>query len=310
MRDDRFIRAYGPVMPSEQARESMLTHILESREAISRAGVGKRSLPFRWFLPAACAAAVFLGLFAVPQFYPPEQPPAVIRQIAPGADSQNGMRKMMNYDGFRYVFLENGAVYDLDASALSRPLGTLNYDILQEPERYGSAEFAANFAVGGTIYQMDGYDPAFRLAVEWEGQYYIAQCVDTLDHSILELQDCLKAADLKNRTEEVWICDHTGRSVLCTRTGDDMQALLVLLTQAAPAELTKDQYQEIARAQRNGESYQLVFQLRDGTTYIMYVIPALSIVSAGDNYYLMSGEYAQKLSDAFSALPLVPLPAG
>lgn len=310
MRDDRIVRAYAPVAPSPEVRASMLGHILESKGAPSQAGTRKRSIASRWFLPAACAAAVFLCIFTVPQLYSPEQPSIVIQQVAPGADSPNGIRKTMNYNGFRYVFLENGATYDLDPSVLSQPLGTLNYNIQQDPKTYGSTDFAASFAVGGTVYQIDGYDPAFRLAVEWEGQYYIAQCVDTLDNTALELSTYFETAELEDRTEEVQICDHAGQSILSTLTGDDAEALISLLTQSISAELTNDQYQEIARAQRSGESYQLMFRLKDSTSYTMYVIPALSIVSAGDNRYLVPEEYAQDLKNVFSELPQTPLPMG
>ena len=310
MRDDRFIRAYAPVAPSPESRASMLAHILEAKEEPLQ-GSGKRhTRAFRRFLPAACAAAVFLCIFTVPQLYPSEQPSIVIQQVAPGADSPNGMRKMMNYGGFRYVFLENGAAYDLDPSVLSQPLGTLDYDIQQDPETYGSADCAASFAVGGTLYQIDGYDSAFRLAVEWEGQYYIAQCVDTLDDSPLELSDYFETADLEGRMESIQTCDHTGQSILCTFTGDDAEDLLSLLVQAVPAEFTDDQYQEIARAQSNGGSYQLIFRLEDNTSYTMYVIPALSVVFAGDNRYLLPDEYAQNIKDVFSGLTQTPLQTG
>lgn len=310
MRDDRFIRAYQRVSPSPEARKAMLAHVLASREAPVQTGGKRRAVSFGRLLPAACAAAVLLCMFTVPQLFTVEEAPVVIQQVAPGADSPNGMRKTMNYNGLRYAFLENGAVYDLDPSVLSQPLGTLDYDIQQAPETYGFVDCAASFAVGGTLYQIDGYDPVFRLAVEWEGQYYIAQCVDTLDGSPLELSRYFDAADLRNRTKEIQICDHAGRNVLCTFTADDAAELLSLLPRAVPAELTNEEYQEIAHAQRSGGSYQLVFRLEDSTSYTIYVIPSLSVVSAGDNYYHMPDEYAQQLQDMFSGVPQAPLPMG
>ena len=310
MRDDRVVQAYEQVKPSPSAKVKMLDHILAAREEPSRSSSRKNTVFYRRVLPVACAAAVLLCVFTLPNLSTPGSSPVVIQQVAPGADSPNGMRKMMNYDGLRYVFLENGAAYDLDSSRLSQPLGTLDYDIQTDPQVYGSAEYAASFAVGGTVYEIDGYDPAFRLAVEWDGQYYIAQCVDTLDGSPLALSTYLEAADLKDKAQELQICDHSGRDILRTVTGDDVQALLSLLSQAVPAELTDEDYQEIARAQRTGESYQLVFQLEDSTSYAMYVIPSLSIVSAGDNRYQIPDTYAQDLTDAFSVLQQANIPMG
>lgn len=310
MRDDRFIRAYERVSPSPAARTSMLAHVLASKEAPFQSGGKRRAVSFRWFLPVACAAAVLLCMLAVPQVFTVKEAPAVIQQVAPGADSPNGIRKTMNYGGYRYAFLENGAAYDLDPSLLSQTLGILNDDIQQNPETYGFADYASTFAVGGTVYQIEGYDPAFRLAVEWEGQYYIAQCVDTLDGSPLELSSYFDTANLRDRTEEIQICDHAGQNILCTFTAEDAEELLSLLNQAVPAELTNEEYQEVARAQRSGGSYQLVFQLKDSTAYTMYVIPALSIVSAGDNRYQMPDECVQELQDLFSGIQQVVPPIG
>lgn len=309
MRDDRFLQAYETVTPGPAAKEEMLARILAAREEHSQSNI-RKCTPYRRFLPAACAAAVLLCVFTIPRLSPPEEPSTVIQQVIPGADSPGGFRKMMNYDGFRYVFLENGAAYDLELSDLSRSLGTLDYDIQQDPQAYGSVENATSFALGGTVYQIDGYDPAFRLAVEWEGNYYIAQCVDTLDGTALELRNYFDTAGFPDAVEDIQICDHAGRNVLRSVAEAEIGPLLSLLAQAAPADLTDDQYQEIGRAQRSGGSYQLVFRLKDSTSYEMRVIPALSIVSAGDIRYLMPDEYAQELNALFSGLTQAPLPMG
>ena len=96
MRDDRFIRAYQRVSPSPEARKAMLAHVLASREAPVQTGGKRRAVSFGRLLPAACAAAVLLCMFTVPQLFTVEEAPVVIQQVAPGADSPNGMRKTMN----------------------------------------------------------------------------------------------------------------------------------------------------------------------------------------------------------------------
>lgn len=310
MRDDRIVRAYEQVKPSPSAKREMLDRILAAQEEPSRPISRINAMFYRRVLPAACAVAVLLCVFALPERSAPGSSPVVIQQTAPGADSPNGMRKMMNFDGFRYAFLENGAAYDLESDRLSQPLGTLDYDIQTDPQVYGSAEYAASFAVGGTVYEIDGYDPAFRLAVEWEGQYYIAQCVDTLDDSTLDLGSYFDTAGFQDTVDRIEICDHAGRTVLREVDEAGISPLLTLLAQAVQAELTDEEYQEIARAQRSGGSYQLVFRLVDGTSYSLHVIPALSIVSAGDNRYRMPEEYQQELSEVFNGLHQVPLPMG
>lgn len=309
MHNERFLQAYDSLRPDPAAREEMLARILSSRETEAPPRP-KRQLLLQRVLPAACAAAVLLGIFIFPQSHTSEPPATVFHQVAPGADSPDGIRKIMNCNGLRYTFLNNGASYDLTADDLSASLGTLEYDIQQDPKRYSKADLAASFAVGGTVYQMTAYDPAFRLAVEWKGQYYIAECVDTLDGQNLELSTYFETADFSDTVELVQICDHAGQSVLRTISGDKIQGLFSLLVQAAPAELTNEQYQAIAHAQNSGASYQLLFQLKDGTSYHLYVIPPLSFVSAGDNRYLLPDETAQDLNTMFSDLQQFPLPMG
>ena len=92
--------------------------------------------------------------------------------------------------------------------------------------------------MGGTIYEIRGYDPLFRLAVEWEGQYYIAQCVDMLDDSEILLSDYFETAGFYDTTEQIRIYDHAGRSVLAELSGGDMEQMLELLAQSEPAGLT------------------------------------------------------------------------
>ena len=310
MRNESFLQAYDSIKPDPAAREEMLARILASREA-EVPSRPKGQILFRRVLPAACAAAVLVGVFFTLPHSQTSQPPATaFHQVAPGADSPNGIRKTMNCNGLRYTFLDNGAAYDLTADDLSAPLGTLEYDIQQDPEHYSGADLAASFAVGGTVYQMAAYDPAFRLAVEWNGQYYIAECVDTLNGQDLELSTYFETADFADTVELVQICDHAGQNVLRTISGDKIQALFSLLVQAAPAELTNEQYQAIAHAQSSGASYQLLFQLKDGTAYHLYVIPTLSFVSAGDNRYLLPDASAQDLNTMFSDLQQSPLPMG
>ena len=226
----------------------------------------------------AWAAAILLCVATLPQFYLPAESPVVLQQVAPGMEGPSGMRKTMNYNGARYVFLENGAVYDLKPSSLSASLGTLEYDIQENPKQYSSTELAASFAVGGTIYEIRGYDPLFRLAVEWEGQYYIAQCVDMLDDSEILLSDYFETAGFYDTTEQIRIYDHAGRSVLAELFWWGYGTNAGTASPIGAAGLTDVQYQKIARAQRSGESFLLSFQLKDGTSYEMRVIPSLLIV--------------------------------
>ena len=59
-------------------------------------------------------------------------------------------------------------------------LGTLEYDIvagIASGQSVSDKEFSASFAVGGKLYAHPDYDPAFRLIVELDDQYYLAELV-------------------------------------------------------------------------------------------------------------------------------------
>ncbi len=310
MRNERFVRGYESVKLDQPIKEAMLNRILAEKNQGDSVYKSKKHTSFRRLLPVAWAAAILLCVATLPQFYLPAESPVVLQQVAPGMEGPSGIRKTMNYNGARYVFLENGAVYDLKPSSLSASLGTLEYDIQENPKQYSSTELAASFAVGGTIYEIRGYDPLFRLAVEWEGQYYIAQCVDMLDDSEILLSDYFETAGFYDTTEQIRIYDHAGRSVLAELSGGDMEQMLELLAQSEPAGLTDVQYQKIARAQRSGESFLLSFQLKDGTSYEMRVIPSLLIASAGDNRYFLPNEFAGDFSPLFDSLEQPQMPMG
>lgn len=153
---------------------------------------------------------------------------------APAADAPDGMRKMMNYNGNRYVFLENGAAYSLSAQQLKAALGTLDYDIQADPQANGKKEFSTTFALGGTVYALADYDPAFRLAVEWEGNYYLCQRTGQTDNSPMDAAEYFAAARFPERIERVSIADHAGAEVLAEFPGGEISALIGELSQAQP----------------------------------------------------------------------------
>lgn len=310
MRNDRVVNAYTNVSPDAEAKERMLANILTQRKVTVLPKRKKRIVPARWIMPAACVAAVLLLVVAVPQFQPAVESPEVIQQVTSGADSPNGMRKFMNYDGLRYAFLENGAAYDLGDDQLSQSVGTLEYDIGRDPERYSTVEFAATFAVGGTIYEMKGYDPSFRLAVEIDGYYYICQSVDTVDNTGLELDTYFETAALEERVERIQICDHAGRESLADVSDQEVQEVLSVISDSTQAELMDEQYQQISKAQRTGGSFLLKCWMNDGTAYQMYVIPSLSMVMAGDSTYILPDTFSEKYGSIFASLEQHPSPMG
>ena len=278
------------------------------QEALQYKGRSKALRWRTWSAAAACLVVVAALVLGGTSMFARESLPQ-LEPAAPAADAPDGMRKMMNYNGNRYVFLENGAAYSLSAQQLKAALGTLDYDIQADPHANGKKEFSTTFALGGTVYELADYDPAFRLAVEWEGNYYLCQRTGQTDNSPMDAAEYFAAARFPERIERVSIADHAGAEVLAEFPGGEISALIGELSQAQPAALAEEDYLAIARAQTEGESYQLLLDLNDGTTSSLYVLPSLQIAMIGDNRYALPDSFSEKFGDLFDGLTQDPLPA-
>ncbi|MEG1447803.1 MAG: hypothetical protein RSC41_00570 [Oscillospiraceae bacterium] len=258
----------------------------------------------KYLIPiAAVIAAAFAVTIAIPYFFTSSTPVAPIPSINHGADAPMGMRKTLNYEGFRYSFLENGSIYDISADNIGEKLGVLEYSIKENPEVYGKMDLSASFAIGGTIYQINSYDPSFRVAVEFDGNYYIAQRVGSVSGEDILLPDYFETADFISNVENISVCDHLGNTVLQEISKkNDIKAMISLLSQSEPATLSNEQYEQIAKAQSIGKSFMLIFELSDTTEFKLYVIPSLSVAMVGDNRYTLSNEWKQEYSDFFEGL--------
>ena len=273
-------------MRGEELLEKMEYAAPEFIEAAERTKRVRRKVN-RWIAAVACIALVALGsaglwLNAVH----PQTPP--VRQGAPAADDPAGRRKTFNYNGWRYVFLENGSTYLLEPEQLGEQLGVL--------------DSTAPFAAGGVLVRVNGYDPLFRVAVEWEGDYYLGERVGAADGSVMDAAEYILAAGFEQNVQKIEICDHFEREVLDTLTGSGVNRLLELLKEAQPAKLTNEEYERIARAQSEGKSFRLRLLLKDTTQTGMYVIPSMSIVMIGDNRYVLPEEPAKELENLLDGL--------
>lgn len=241
----------------------------------------------RWIAAVACIALVAVGAAGM-WLYAAQPVAQPVRQGAPAADAPAGMIKTFNYNGWRYTFLENGSTFLLEPEQLGEELGAL--------------DSTANFAAGGTLVRVNGYDPLFRVAVEWEGDYYLGERVGAADGSEMDAAEYISAARFAQNVEKIEICDHFGREVLDTLNRKKARQLLALLTEAQPAKLTNEEYERIARAQNEGKSFRLRLLLNDTTQTGMYVIPSMSIVMIGDNRYVLPEEAAQEVIRIFEGL--------
>ena len=141
----------------------------------------------------------------------------------------------------------------------------LEYDIQAGPQNNGQKELSATFALGGTVYALTDYDPEFRLAVQWEGKQYLCQKVGYSDGMPLDVPAYFEAANFPDMIAEISIYDHAGREQLKKIPKKQIVPLLEELEQVQSADLSDEQYQQIGRAQKEGNSYQLFLELKDGT---------------------------------------------
>lgn len=261
----------------------------------------------RWVAAAACLCLITGSVFAVRHFTAPQTVEPIV-QTAPAADAPNGMRPMLNLNGLRYVFLGNGAVYQIPDSQLGDALGTLTYDITADPEANAKKDLSTTFALGGTVYALTGYDTSFRIAVELDGEYYLCQSTGYTDGQLLDPSTYFPAAGFPDNIETVSVFDHAGSNLLAQLPDEDVERFAEALAQSTPAQLSDEQYQQIGQAQRDGKSYQVSFDLKDGTAYTFYVIPSLNIAMFGDGRYTMAQDFADKFSVFFESLVQEPQP--
>lgn len=260
-----------------------------------------------WRAWGAAAACLLLAAVSVVVYRGSHRPTVPIRQIQTAAVPSNGPRKTLNYDGGQYVFTENGSTFALTEDHLGEALGRLEYDILADREANAARDYAATFAVGGTVYRMKGYDPLFRVAVEFEGNWYICERTGRTDGSPLDPAALFEAAGFDRNVTEIILFDHFGREELGRLSGKEAGKLVALLAQISPASLEREDYEAIAKAQNGGESFLVEFRLADTTRYKLYVIPSLSIAMVGNGRYALTEEFHSAFDPVFESLVQTPV---
>lgn len=269
----------------------------------------------RWAAAAAVLALVaglsVSRLTATPQLAPLET--LMDQSRAMTMSSPAGMRKLFNYGGYRYAFVGDGAPYDFSQFELTRSLGTLDTDILAGMDSGGDneaarADLATTFALGGTVYEIPGYDPAFRLAVTLDGQTYLAELAGRVDNEPLGAEYFFTVSGMEAAVRKAHILPHMGEEPLRSLGRRDARGIVEILSGSAAATLTNEDYENIARTQLEGGSWQLELALADGTNVRLYVIPELNLVSIGDDYYTLPEEFAEQYGGIFEGLEQQALP--
>ncbi|GMK38517.1 hypothetical protein PCCS19_15710 [Paenibacillus sp. CCS19] len=320
MTEEELLERLARIGPTKTQTERMLQRILNPSEAKS-----KPKRQWRWSYRIAMPAMLGMLLLAIglPFMMNGKEEPAIVVlkpavAISPMAVSitprgfslpQAGeIRKFLNYNGSRYEFLNKGEPYDLSELKLgeSEPLGKLEYDIAADmliggTNGYASRDFGTTYLTGGTLYELPGYDPAFRLAVERDDRYYIVQLVGHTDDSVIAADDYAAVAHLDKLAERVELLDGTGSQLLHAWSIEkEVREWIKHIASFEPSgKLTNEQYEQLAKAEASGEAYTLRVALRDGTAIDMPLTPEMCLIAIGDNRYKLSDDWLTTYSYLF-----------
>jgi hypothetical protein len=261
----------------------------------------------KWGTMAACAALVLgVAIYTSPLKPSLTNSPQISQQTPVSAPT--GDRKILNYNGFRYAFAGDGAQFKFTGVKLEKSLGSLDFDINQEigkndGDKDVEKDYASTFAVGGKLYEIPTYPSQFRIAVQYEENYYLAEIVAKTDDSTMTAKEYLDMSNLKDHSKDIHVLNHVGNDVLKKMTDHaSVESIIDGLYSAKTADLSNKEYEAIAEAQSQGKSYQLKFNLKDGTYMAMYIIPELRVVSMGDAYYHLPDTFFDQSGELFSGL--------
>lgn len=223
-----------------------------------------------------------------------------------------GGRKILSYNGYRYAFIGDGTEFDFSHVKLGKALGTLHEASSSDQSQVGSCkgdqDFCATFAAGGTLYEIPNYSVDFRVAVAFDGAYYIAELAGKVDNTPLDILYYLDKSGLSEHVEGAVIQDHMGMEKLKEVSKKDAENIVECLRDGKTAELSEGDYESIGSAQAEGKSFLFSFVLDDSTTVDMYIIPEMGYISVGDDFYKLPKQFTSDFAQLFQGLQQGPLP--
>lgn len=310
--DDDLVEEASQAKSKRKPFYPLLVKLVAAAAAVALiVGVGVTQLPgllsggsVTQILPAAGADTV--APFSSPEVRGPSSP-------------TSNPRPFFNYNGYRYAFRANvmsnlPIAYNLTAFDFQKSVGTLEYDLAavmtgaSSEQELAERDYAATFALGGTVWELPGYNPGFRLAVELDGIWYIADVVGRVDGEPLGAKYYIDTAKLDKQVSQILITPLNYGDILGTIDGETASKLLAELKNASPANLTNEEYEAFARIQSQGGTYTLVVQLKDATSVEMLITPELGIISIGDDKYHLTDRFVADYGSLFEGLEHIAPP--
>ncbi|MGL5677525.1 MAG: hypothetical protein ACRDDX_14035 [Cellulosilyticaceae bacterium] len=211
---------------------------------------------------------------------PNPEPTKTEKPSTPDATSPTGPRKMIDIDGNRFAFLNDGQAFEKEYLQLGEEVGTLN---------------------NGKLYKLGNYDSSFRIAFEYEGAYYLCENVGKSDDSTMDIAAYLETAKLESQVIFADILDHMGAHILNAISQEDAAKMLTAFKDAKIVELDEAGHAAIAKAQSEDKSYMLTFMLEDNTLFTSYIIPSMNYITIGDYTCELEG-FNEQFGDFFKDL--------
>ena len=180
-------------------------------------------------------------------------------------------------------------------------MGTLETDIASAPAENNLLHFGTTFSYGSKIYEIEGVDSFFRIAVDTPDGICLAQNVASTEGN-LNIKKLFERADFKHNVEAIKIFDHFQREKLSQIKPEDMEKLIDELSLSSKAELENEDYEKIARSQSEEKSFKLVFKLKDSPDYTLYIIPEMNISMIGDSRLYLPHTFNELFNNYFEDL--------
>ncbi len=222
-----------------------------------------------------------------PETTPEQQPPASQDAFLP---------KIAIYNGNNYLLTNDS---DIDETIIGEKLGDSSgfIDFNQNfDQALLTTDFANSFSETAEFYSVLGYDDGFRIAIFADGVYYILESINISADNIKDHADIISGATIKNIS---------GTTELSTVSKDDVIKMLDAFSKTTKAELSNEEYENIAGVQSEGKAFQLCINFSDNTATTFVVMPSLNLVSIGQTYYT-SQTLNEDIAEYFNSLESNP----
>lgn len=247
---------------------------------------------FRPWMAAAASFIIVLGLGASLHLIRNDSSTDTqsIVLSAPMENQPTGMRKFLNYNDCRYIFLEEVPPVPLKSTDLVKQLGTLDTQLTYDETSNLTQNFASTFAIGSAVWEVSQYDPAYRIVVAFEDQYYLCENVGRSDDGPFDIGQFFEAADFYDRARNTQLSYRINSEFIGLLSQSQTIALLKSIGDSQYLPCADIDFETLFQGESQGSSITLNVTLDDQTTLEMFVTPSQKIISIGDNYYQISDE--------------------